>query len=193
MSVRILFGICLVVAAFGPRLPAAQTPDHEFPNRAAISSAEGLVGRLVETRDGEELGRVRDVAIDLASGRIGYVVVAVGSFLIEDSLIAVAPGALRESAEVDGPLVLETDAASLRNARRFAGDDWPLRADVLPTGNSGRAAPGDATDTTGTAAAPARGSAVISDGTRTATLSDGERSIRDAKPDDVQRAGPNPR
>lgn len=152
----------------------------EFGSPSAVTRAGAVTGRVVETRDGEELGRVHDFALDLTSGRIAYVVVSVGSFLIEDSLIAVAPAALRQSADADGRLVLETDPATLRNARRFSAGDWPVRADVLAAADSaeppagGPAARPDDAD----AAAPRRGSATISDASRTATLSAGERNVR---------------
>jgi sporulation protein YlmC with PRC-barrel domain len=157
---------------------AAAEP-HRFPSTSAITRAGDLLGRTVATRDGEELGKVQDLALDLATGRVVYVVVAVGSFLIEDSLIAVDPEALRTSGDDDGRLLLEADAASLRDAQRFSADDWPLRADVTVARNS---APGlalhDEPRAAGTGTEPPRGSATISDGRRTATLSAGERAIR---------------
>lgn len=164
---------------------------YEFPTASAVTRAGELKGRVVETRDGAELGRVHDFAVDLASGRVAYVVVSVGSFLIDDSLIAVAPDALRQSADADGRMILETDAASLRTARRFADGDWPRSADVL-------AAPADPepadetvdTEAAGTeSAAPARGTATISSRSRTATLSAGERSIRFLDPPAPQPVG----
>lgn len=164
-------------------MAAAAAPAHEFPAASSITRADELIGRLVETHDGEELGRVRNLAMDLPSGRISYVVIAVASFLIDDDLIAVEPGALRESA--DGGLVLESDAESLRSARRFSGRDWPLRADIVARAPQPQGSAGDAADATADALADvgARGSAVISDGTRTATLSAGGRSIREGGPD----------
>lgn len=171
--------ICCLALGFALSSPLASAAEPlEFGSPSAVLKASELKGRIVETRDGEELGRVQDFAIDLASGRIGYVVVSVGSFLIEDSLIAVAPDALRQSADVDGRLVLEASAASLRAAPRFSQSGaWPLRADVV-------AAARDSTPEAPPAAegepAPRveRGTAMISDGQRTATLSAGERSIR---------------
>ncbi|MFU8814674.1 MAG: PRC-barrel domain-containing protein [Pseudomonadales bacterium] len=178
-------------------LTAAATP-HQFPSASSITRADELVGRLVETRDGEELGRVRNLALDLSSGQVAYVVIAVASFLIDDGLIAVEPGALRASADADGRLVLETDAESLRAARRFSGSDWPLRADIVagssspprsrPNGSAADTA-ADGVDTAAEGAASGRGSAVISDGSRTATLSAGERSIRQNDGRDADGSG----
>lgn len=148
---------------------------------APVTSASDLIGRTVETRDGEELGQVRDFALDLDDGSIRYVIVSVGSFLIQDGLIAVDLGALRESADADGRLVLETDPQTLRAAQRFGRGDLPQTADVTaspaapPSSSSGDA---EAATATGDLPDAGRGTATISDGNRTATLSAGERSIR---------------
>jgi sporulation protein YlmC with PRC-barrel domain len=180
MRTNTLLGTCAAgVLAGWLAAPAAADP-LEFRGAGNITRADQLIGRLVETRDGEELGRVRDLAVDLDSGRIGYVVISVGSFLIDDSLVAVEPRALRPTADADGRLVLEADADSLRSARRFGGADWPLRADIT----AATTRPADPSPAAGESAgadvetAAVRGTAVISDGTRTATLSAGERSIR---------------
>jgi len=137
---------------------------------------------------------VRDFAVDLSSGRIGYVVISVGSFLIEDSLIAVDPRALRESADADGRLVLEASATALRSAPRFAAGDWPLGPDVVAEQSAQRSAAQEDGDEPAAGQAQAaesgdrdRGIATISDGLRTATLTAGDRTIRLVEP--VRQAG----
>jgi sporulation protein YlmC with PRC-barrel domain len=158
---------------------AAGAEPFEFPDRAAVGKAGELLGTPVQTRDGADLGRVQDLAVDLDSGRLAYIVISVGSFLIEDSLIAVDPTALRRSRDADS-LILEADAETLRDARRFSNDFWPLAADVTGTPRPA----GD--DTLEAGAAPStpslpttndRGRATISDGRRTATLSAGMRRM----------------
>jgi sporulation protein YlmC with PRC-barrel domain len=158
------------IAAFALLLGAAA------PGAAAISKASGWVGTPVTTAAGEPLGRVEDFALDLDGARIEYVVISVGSFLIEDNLIAVAPGALTASADGES---LQLDADNLAAARRFR-DNWPARADVLPRrepdgnlgGGPGALTPGDAGP-----GFPRAGKAVISDGRRQATMEAGERKI----------------
>lgn len=153
---------------------------------SAWERGQDLVGRTVETRDGEMLGQVRDFAVDLGSGRVHYVVVSVGSFLIEDGLIAVAPDALRDSADADGRLILDSDAEALRSIRRFGPGNWPDTAAVtapspVRDGDAGTGATAEATD--------GRGTATISDGSRTATLSAGERRIEITAPTAEPAAG----
>jgi sporulation protein YlmC with PRC-barrel domain len=150
----------------------------------AADRASDLLGRIVETRDGKELGRVSDFALNLDNGRIEFVVVSVGSFLIEDGLIAVAADALRASADADGRLVLEASAERVRLARRFGPGNWPDAPDVgrEPDGETPPLATRDTEAEPSAERPPGRGSAVISDGRRTATLSAGERRIEVIKP-----------
>jgi len=147
--------------------------------------ASDLVGRPVETRDGEPLGRVHDFALDVDSGGIHYVVVAVGSFLIEDSFIAVDPAALRDGADPDRVLVLEQDAADLRSVPRFAATDWPDSADVT----AAAAEPAAGADPAAEPAAGARGTATISSQRKRATLAGGERRIEITEPEPAEAAG----
>ena len=96
------------------------------------AKASGWLGHSVITRDGKELGTVRDLAIDEQSGRVVYLVVSVGSFLIENNLIAVAPDALVPAGTDDGTFLLLADPAGLKDAKRFASDaQWPKKADVI--------------------------------------------------------------
>ncbi len=136
---------------------------------AASAAPDSLIGRSVITPSGEELGRVHDFSVDLASGEIRYVVVSVGSFLIDDAFIAVAPAALQNDRDTGG-LVLQADREVLRQVPRFAAGRWPDQAQVTPAATTDSA--GDAPPV-----AVPRGSATISDGSRTATLADGERNI----------------
>lgn len=170
--------LCLASLVTALPATAAEVQPFEFSSPSAVTRASGLQGRIVETRGGEELGRIHDFALDLQSGRIAYVVVSVGSFLIEDSLISVAPGALRESADADGRLVLEADAEALRNARRFSAGDWPVRAQVLASAAEPREDGSQAGSPQASEDSPGRGTATITSERKTATLSAGERSIR---------------
>ncbi|NBC23582.1 MAG: hypothetical protein GVY21_08925 [Gammaproteobacteria bacterium] len=140
--------------------------------------ASDLLGRSVETRDGEPLGRVHDFALDVDGGRIHFVVISVGSFLIEDSFIAVDPAALRDSADPDRMLVLERNADELRSVPRFADTDWPDSADVV----AATEAPADAEDPAAEAAG-GRGTATISSERKRATLAGGERRIEVTEPE----------
>lgn len=142
---------------------------------AQTAKASDWVGRVVITTDGELLGRIEDFSLNIEEQRITYVVVSIGSFLIDDNLIAVHPDALGESD--DGRyLVVYTD--DLDSAVRFGKNNWPVAADVLASAER-QAVEADsvaARDTTnGFASDPI---ATISDGQRTATLTGDVSNIK---------------
>jgi sporulation protein YlmC with PRC-barrel domain len=150
--------------------------------RPGMQKATDWLGRAVTTHDGQDLGRVQDFAIDQNTGKIAFVVVSVGSFLIEHNLIAVDTDALRPIPGVKGVLVLQADDDALRQATRFANDQWPAQAEILrsraitttPAESAERYQSASATKTP----APESGTASITNGLRTAFLSPGERTIQ---------------
>jgi sporulation protein YlmC with PRC-barrel domain len=146
--------------------------------QVGLQKATDWLGRTVTTADGQDLGRVQDFAIDQNTGKISFVVVAVGSFLIEHNLIAVDADALRPIPGVKGVLILQADDADLRNASRFANDQWPAQADIVRS--SVVAMPAERYQSASVTKAPAAesGTASITDGMRTAFLSPGERTIQ---------------
>ena len=170
---------------------AANAPPTAFASDAQVHKASDWLGHAVTTRDGKELGTVRDLAID-EHGKVIYVVVSVGSFLIENNLIAVAPDALTPSRASDNVLELAADPDALVKAQRFASDSrWPAKADVLRGEGHAIAASGSAAATQPPTIAPAStgsptdlpsGSATIESRSKTARLSGGERYIKSAEP-----------
>jgi hypothetical protein len=161
-----------------------------------VARASDWLGSLVLAPNGEEIGTIRDLAVDPASGKIVYIVVSVGSFLIEDNLIAVRPDALTQTG--DHQWVLYTDVDSLRRAQRFATDKpWPARADVARSANAEAAQPNVArtpelTQPPSEPETAESGTATISTNTRTAYLSGGERYIKEVEPSLRARASQPP-
>ena len=140
---------------------------------AETVKASSWVGRVVVTEDGELLGRVEDLAVDVAEQKVKFVVVSIGSFLIDDNLIAVDPKALGEAAD-ERYLVVYAD--NLDSARRFGANNWPDVADVLPS-SARRSAAVEVVPGADIAAAEGdKSQATISDGRRTATLKSGDRN-----------------
>jgi sporulation protein YlmC with PRC-barrel domain len=140
---------------------------------AGTVKASSWVGRVVVTANGELLGRVEDLAVDVEQQQVKYVVVSIGSFLIDENLIAVDPKALGES---DDGRYLVVYADNLDRARRFGADTWPDQADVMPSA-SRQSPPEDIAAADQSSAAASSGpQATISDGRRTATLNAGERN-----------------
>lgn len=151
---------------------------------AATAKASDWLGHSVITRDGKELGTVRDLAIEEQSGKVVYLVVSVGSFLIENNLIAVAPDALVPAGTADGTFLLLADPAGLHDAKRFASDgQWPKKADVIRGEDPQPVAPVAAPESAEpAAAAPSTGTATIESRSKTAKLSASERVITNTPP-----------
>jgi len=143
---------------------------------ASTTSSSQLIGHPVVSDAGERLGAVEDLVIDPASGQVSFVVISIGSFLIENSLIAVQPDAI---ATVAGgqPMVLRTD--DLEVAHRFNADTYPNAADVRAADNGNSAeqrSEGDNSSSSGSVLSSS-GSATITAGNRKAIYKEGKREI----------------
>ncbi|TWT73425.1 PRC-barrel domain protein [Posidoniimonas polymericola] len=92
-------------------------------------SAGTLIGDKVNNRAGDNVGSVKEIMIDLNSGRISYVVVSVGGFLgIGDKLFAIPWKALEVDTD-NHALLFDVSKEQLEQAPGFDQDDWPDMAD----------------------------------------------------------------
>lgn len=91
--------------------------------------ASSLIGMEVRNSSNEKLGEVKDLVMDLDSGKLSYAVLSVGGFLgIGEKLIALPPGALKQG-ETSEYLLLEADKARIQAAPGFAATAWPAPGD----------------------------------------------------------------
>lgn len=105
-----------------------------MPARAALLSADTITGDEVCNFQDEQLGKIQDIMIDVAEGRIRYVVLASGGFLgMGDHLFAVPWTALKQDKD-NHRFMLDIHAERLKDAPGFDRDNWPDMAD--PTWNS---------------------------------------------------------
>ncbi len=92
---------------------------------APANKASSLLHMAVKNNQNQKLGEVKDVVIDLPSGKISYVVVGVGGFLrMGEKLVAVPPAAFTVSG-TEKVLLLNADKAKLENAPGLDRDRWP--------------------------------------------------------------------
>jgi hyperosmotically inducible periplasmic protein len=90
-----------------------------------IQRASKLMGKPVNNLQGEKLGKVENMLLDLPSGRIVAIVVSSGGFLgMGDELSAVPPTALRFSTDRD-TLQLDASKEMLTKAPHFKANQWP--------------------------------------------------------------------
>lgn len=92
-------------------------------------SASTLTGDDVQNTQGESLGDLKDLMIDLSTGKVAYAVVSFGGVMgMGNKLFAVPWDALK----VDGDnkqLILNTPKDQLKDAPGFDKDQWPNFAD----------------------------------------------------------------
>jgi len=113
----------------GANNSTSDTTSSRDRRRRRVLSAGTLAGDRVRNSAGEDLGKVEEIMIDLASGRVAYVVLSFGGFLgIGDKLFAVPWSALRID-EGEHQFVLDVDRHTLENAPGFDKDNWPDMAD----------------------------------------------------------------
>ncbi|NMG68002.1 PRC-barrel domain containing protein [Azoarcus indigens] len=104
------------------RTPRGPGPD--------VMAASTLQGDAVVNADGEDLGKIKEIMIDVPSGRVAYAVLSSGGFLgLGDKLYAIPWMAL--TLDIGRKcFVLDVDAERLKNAPGFDKDSWPSMADT---------------------------------------------------------------
>ncbi|MFO7323612.1 MAG: PRC-barrel domain-containing protein [Chloroflexota bacterium] len=94
-------------------------------DHVAMLSASSLIGTEVVNLHNESLGKLEEVMIDLATGRIGYAVLSFGGVLgIGNKLFAV-PWASLTVDEKHKKIVMDADRERLKNAPGFDRNNWP--------------------------------------------------------------------
>jgi len=90
-----------------------------------VNKTSSLIGMDVRNSQNEKLGEIKDMVVDLHTGKIAYVVLSVGGFLgIGDKYVAIPPSAFTAAPDQE-KLVLNADKAKLQNAPSFAKTSWP--------------------------------------------------------------------
>ena len=94
-----------------------------------VMGAGTLSGDEVVNRQGEKLGTIEEIMLDVPTGRIAYAVLSSGGFLgIGDKLFAIPWGSLTLDPE-NKCFVLDVARDGLEQAPGFDKDHWPSMAD----------------------------------------------------------------
>jgi sporulation protein YlmC with PRC-barrel domain len=101
----------------------------EHPGARRVLSASSLASHSVTNKLGEDLGSVKEIMIDLPSGRIAYAVLSFGGFLGMGNKLFAIPWEVLTVDEDRKCLVLDADKATLEKAPGFDKDHWPDMAD----------------------------------------------------------------
>jgi sporulation protein YlmC with PRC-barrel domain len=94
-----------------------------------VLSANTLAGDQVKNMEGEDLGKVDEIMIDIPSGRVAYAVLSFGGILRMGNKLFAVPWDVLTVDEDQKCFILNVDRAKLENAPGFEKDNWPDMAD----------------------------------------------------------------
>lgn len=96
-----------------------------------VMRSSTMVGSAVRNLKGDDPGKIQELMIDVATGRIAYTVLAYGGFLgMGDKLFAIPWEALMARSD-ERHFVLEIDEETLKTAPGFDHDHYPITADSI--------------------------------------------------------------
>lgn len=108
---------------------AGSGPDARRGPGPHLMGADTLVGNDVYNRDGQDLGAIKEIMLDMRSGRVSYAVLSFGGFMgMGKKFFAVPWEALTLDTE-NKRFVLDVTKDQLENAPGFDKDHWPDMAD----------------------------------------------------------------
>ncbi|MEO5804176.1 MAG: PRC-barrel domain-containing protein [Verrucomicrobiota bacterium] len=90
--------------------------------------ASELIGMEVKNAQDERIGEIKDLVVDLKTGRVAYTVLEAGGLLEVDKLYAVPPSVFTRSSD-ERWLVFNTDKETLKSAPGFEKNNWPQAGD----------------------------------------------------------------
>lgn len=95
----------------------------------ALMGADTLMGNDVYNREGDDLGDIKEIMIDMATGKISYAVLSFGGVLgMGDKLFAVPWSALVLDTD-NKRFTLNVQPDALKQAPGFDKDHWPTMSD----------------------------------------------------------------
>jgi sporulation protein YlmC with PRC-barrel domain len=136
----LLAAAALAVVVMGNRAIAVDDEPSEADTPKATAGAievpttfrsSKLMGMSVRNPEGDDLGKIEDLVIDIESGQVRYAALSFGGFLgVGDKLFAVPMKAMKFApSDDDSHFVLDVDKQRLENAPGFSPEAWPKDAD----------------------------------------------------------------
>jgi sporulation protein YlmC with PRC-barrel domain len=100
--------------------------------------ASELIGKDVTNPQGEDLGKIEDLILDVENSKVRYAVVAYGGFLGLGNRLAAFPPTLFRPGKEEGEIALNVTREQLEQAPGFAPRSWPDLADESYSGDVDR-------------------------------------------------------
>ncbi len=94
-----------------------------------LMGADTLIGNNVYNGKSENLGDIKEIMLDMRTGRVSYAVLEFGGFLGMGSKLFAVPWSVLKLDTVEKRFIFDVSKESLENAPGFEKDDWPNMAD----------------------------------------------------------------
>lgn len=94
-----------------------------------VLSASTISGDKVVNRNGEDLGDIKDLMIDVDEGKVAYAVLEFGGFLGLGAKLFAVPMEAMEIDKDNHRFIFDQSEEALKSAPGFDKDDWPDFAD----------------------------------------------------------------
>lgn len=94
-----------------------------------VLSSSTLSGEEVVNRAGENLGDIKELMVDVDSGRVTYAVLEFGGFMGMGSKLFAVPLSAMQLDKSNKRFILDQSKERLENAPGFDKDNWPDFAD----------------------------------------------------------------
>ena len=95
-----------------------------------LMGADTLIGNDVYNQKAENLGDIKEIMLDMRTGRVSYAVLSFGGFLGMGEKLFAVPWAALTLDTVNKRFVLNVEKDRLENAPGFDKDKWPNMADL---------------------------------------------------------------
>lgn len=121
------FGIAGSMPSFAQQSSSGSsaTETNQARQQSGDIRASKMIGKEVENAQGENLGEITDLIVDVRSQRVHYAVLSFGGALgLGDKLFAYPISRFKSAAD-DDKVVLNVDKEKLKDAPGFDKDKWP--------------------------------------------------------------------
>jgi sporulation protein YlmC with PRC-barrel domain len=102
----------------------------------SMFKASTLIGNTVKNTAGENIGKIKEIMINLEEGCIVYAVLSFGGFLGIGSKLFAIPWSALVLKPLENTFILNVDKERLKNEPGFNKNNWPDMADPQWSANS---------------------------------------------------------
>ena len=95
-----------------------------------VLSSSTLIGDPVVNHEGEKLGKIEEIMLDIERGTVAYAVIGFGGFLGMGEKLFAVPWAAISVDTTEKRVVIDVDRANLADAPGFDPDHWPAFSDL---------------------------------------------------------------